>query len=160
LFYKLLYLDKISPITGGRERWGFPKHYADIDLKISKQKTSATVTVNGNVVIEMSGVLGNEIESPDIVNHQEWYVHKRIPSIEQGKMDVDELNAVYVDNFRTYNSRILNADIELKSFPHENIGEIPVIKILKAVYFECDFVLGFGRTEFNFLDASTNSSNR
>ena len=146
VFHKLLFLNKFNPITTGREIWGFPKHYADINIQKDGQLISATISQGGNNIITLNAELGETIVDADPVDHSVWFVHKKIPSIEKGEMDVDELNAVFINNLKYYNTKTIKSDLTINEIPNENVGTIPVLKIVKSVYFESDFILGFGET--------------
>jgi acetoacetate decarboxylase len=91
VFHKLLYLDKTPPITLGREIWGFPKHHADIIIDKQQQYVSVTISQDENIIIELSAELVENMDNAATVEHQVWFVHKKIRSIEKGEMDVDQL---------------------------------------------------------------------
>jgi len=150
VFHKLLYLDKTRSITKGREIYGFPKHYADIKIEKSGKNITAIVSQDGNNIIELIAEIGEKIDDATPVEHQVWFVHKKIPSIEKGEMDVDELNGVFIDNFKAFNSKNIKSELTINAIPDENLGTIPVLKIVKSVYYECDFILGFGETIVNY----------
>lgn len=152
VFHKLLYLNKFNPITTGREIWGFPKHHADINIQKDGQFISAIVSQGGNNIITLNAELGENIVDAAPVEHSIWFVHKKIPSIEKGEMDVDELNAVSIDSFKPYNTKTIKSDLTINQIPNENVGTIPVLKIVKSIYFESDFILGFGETLVDYTN--------
>lgn len=152
VFHKLLYLNKFNPITTGREIWGFPKHHADINIQKDGQFISAIVSQGGNNIITLNAELGENIVDAAPVEHSVWFVHKKIPSIEKGEMDVDELNAVSIDSFKSYNTKTIKSDLTINQIPNENVGTIPVLKIVKSIYFESDFILGFGETLVDYTN--------
>ena len=43
------------------------------------------------------------------------------------------------------------AKLKINSIPDGSIGEIPILKILDASYFVYDYVLGFGKVEYDYL---------
>jgi acetoacetate decarboxylase len=152
MFDKLLYLNKVLPIISGRERWGFPKHYADIDIKTNHDTITASISQNGTSLIHLRAELGKEIESPPLIKRQLFYVHKMIPAIEKGTMDVNKLNAAYADSIRIYNVQELNdVNLKLNTIPDGQVGKIPIMKIIASEYFHSDFVLGFGETAVDYL---------
>jgi acetoacetate decarboxylase len=152
LYHKILYLDKTPPITLGREIWGFPKHFADIEIEMQEQNISATISQDENIIIELNAEFVENIDNAAAIEHQVWFVHKRIRSIEKGEMDVDQINAVFIHDFKTYNTRAITVDLKLNSIPEGNIGMIPVLGIISSVYYESDFILGFGETVVNFKE--------
>jgi len=59
--------------------------------------------------------------------------------------------SVYLSNC-TYNKYTeAEAKLIINNIPDASIGEIPILKILNASYFEYDFVLGFGKVEYDYL---------
>ena len=152
VFHILLYLNKFNPITTGREIWGFPKHYAEIKIEKEGQYISATISQGSRNIITLNAQLGESIDDAASIDHKVWFVHKQIPSIEKGEMDVDELNAVFINDFKAYNTKNIEADLKINSIPNEDIGTIPVLKIIESIYFESDFILGSGETLVNFKE--------
>jgi acetoacetate decarboxylase len=43
------------------------------------------------------------------------------------------------------------AKLIINNIPDASIGEIPILKILDASYSESNFILGFGKTEYDYL---------
>ena len=149
-FCSLLYLDNADAITGGREIWGYPKYFADISIKKDDKNVTAKVTRRGNVVIEVSVELGKTISIPEAPDPLA-FVLKYIPSIEEGSIDVKQLNSVYSSNNTITKLQEAKAKMTINSIPDAAIGEIPIIKILNASYSESNFLLGYGKIEFDYL---------
>jgi acetoacetate decarboxylase len=152
VFHILLYLNKFNPITTGREIWGFPKHYADIKIENEGQYISATISQGSSNIITLNAQVGESIDDAAPVDRKVWFVHKKIPSIERGEMDIDELNAVFINDFKAYNTKTIEAELKINSIPNEDIGTIPILRIIESKYFESDFILGAGETLVNFKE--------
>jgi len=67
-------------------------------------------------------------------------------------MDTDKLNAVFINDFKAYNTKTIDADVKINSIPNEDIGTIPILRIIESIYFESDFILGSGETLVNFKE--------
>lgn len=149
-FCSILYLDNSDAITGGREIWGFPKYFADISIEKDGNKVTAQVTRNGTVVIDASAELGESISIPEAPDPLA-YVLKYIPSVEEGSIDVQQLNSVYMRNNTITKLQELKAELTINNIPDASIGEIPIIRILSASYRESNFLLGYGKIEYDYL---------
>jgi acetoacetate decarboxylase len=146
----LLYLNNVMAITGGREIWGFPKYDAEITFQKDNDHITAQINKNNKLLIEADVTLGNTVENYK-ADDPLLFVQKIIPSVEEGSIDVKKINSVYLRNC-TYNKyREAEAKLIMNSIPDSSIGEIPVLKILSASYFVFDFVLGFGKVEYDYL---------
>ena len=149
-FMPLLYLDKVDPIILGREIWGFPKYFAEINFQKDEKKTSARVSKDGKLLIEIDLELG-KMTNPIVESDPLMYILKYIPSIEEGSVDVKQLNSLYSSQFSYSKFQEANGKLTINNIPDASIGEIPVVKILNASYSVSNFVLGFGKTEYDYL---------
>lgn len=150
VYAAILYLDDARAITPGREIWGFPKYFADISFQKDTNRVTVRISQGEIPLIEAELALGNSInnyKAPDPLS----FVLKYIPSIEEGSVDVKQLNSVYLSNYTFTKLRMAQAKLTINSIPDNSVGEIPIIKILSAVYFESNFILGFGKTEYDYL---------
>jgi acetoacetate decarboxylase len=146
----ILYLDNARAITPGREIWGFPKYFADISFQKDTNKVAVRISKDEKLLIEANLELGNIInnyKAPDPLS----FVLKYIPSVEEGSVDVKQLNSVYLTNYTFTKLQLAKAKLTINSIPDNSIGEIPIIKILNATYFESNFILGFGKIEYDYL---------
>jgi acetoacetate decarboxylase len=149
-FIPIMYLDKVYPITGGREIWGFPKYDAEINFQKDEKKATASLNKNGKLLIEAELELGNVINK-NTGSDPLIFILKYIPSIEEGSVDVKKLNSVLMTNSIYTKYQEATAKLIINNIPDASIGEIPIIKILDASYSESNFILGFGKTEYDYL---------
>ena len=149
-YIPLLYLNKTNPIIMGREIWGFPKYDAEINFQKSGKKATARIYKDEKLLIEAELELGNVINK-NIGSDPLIFILKYIPSIEEGSIDVKKLNSVYMSQFTYTKFQEAKAKLIINNIPDASIGEIPVIKILDASFYESNFILGFGRTEYDYL---------
>jgi len=149
-FCALLYLDNADAITGGREIWGFPKYFADINFTKDDKSITAQISRYGQLILDATAELGKTITIPEAPDPLA-YVLKYIPSIEEGSVDVQQLNSVYSRNNTITKLQEAKVELTINSIPDASIGEIPVIKILNASYRESNFLLGYGKIEYDYL---------
>lgn len=146
----ILYLDDVRAITPGREIWGFPKYFAGIVFQKDSNHVFTRISQDEKLLIEVNLELGmtiNDYKAPDPLS----FVLKYIPSAEEGSVDVKQINSVYSSNFTFHKLQLAKATLTINSIPDNSIGEIQIIRILNAFYFKGDFVLGFGKTEYDYL---------
>ena len=146
----LLYLDNTLAITQGREIWGFPKYFADITFQKDANHIAAEVSKFNKLLIKADLTLGSPIENYE-TGDPLVFVHKYIPSVEEGSIDVNQINSVYMSKYIFNKYLGASAKLNINNIPDGSIGEIPIIKILNAYYLEYNCVLGFGKTEYDFL---------
>jgi acetoacetate decarboxylase len=79
------------------------------------------------------------------------YILKYVPSAEEGSVDVKKLISLYSSQFSYPKFQKANGKLTINNIPDASIGEIPVINILDASYSVNNFVLGYGKVEFDYL---------
>ena len=149
-FMPILYLDKVDPIIAGREIWGFPKFYADIDFQKNEKTVSARVSKGGKILIEIELDLGNKSDQK-VEADPLMYILKYIPSVEEGSVDVKQLNSVYSSQFSYSIFQEAIGKVTINDIPNGSVEKIPVVRILSSSYSVSNFVLGFGKTEYDYL---------
>jgi len=149
-FMPVLYLDKMDPIISGREIWGFPKYYAEIDYKKDSTTASAIVSRDGKNLVELNLELG-KVTNQKVESDPLMFILKYIPSAEEDKIDVKKLISLYSSKFSYVKFQEAKGNLIINNIPDGSIGEIPVINILDASYSITDFVLDFGKVEYDYL---------
>ena len=149
-FIPILYLDKVDPIIAGREIWGFPKFYADIDFQKNEKTASARVSKDGKILIEIELDLGNKSDQK-VESDPLMYILKYIPSVEEGSVDVKQLNSVYSSKFSYSIFQEAIGKVTINDIPNGSVEKIPVVRILRSSYSVSNLVLGFGKTEYDYL---------
>ena len=149
-YSKLLYLNNVYAITGGREIWGFPKYDAEITFQKDGDHITTQISKDKKLLIEAELKLGNVVENYTAEDPL-IFVQKFIPSAEEGTIDVKKIITVYLSNCTYHKYQEAEAKLTMNSIPDCSIGEIPILTILYASYFEYDYVLGFGKVEYDYL---------
>jgi len=150
LFIPILYLDKALPLYLGREIWGFPKYEAEFNYSKDDKNVAASIHKDGKLLIEVAIELGNSVNDMKAADPL-VFVLKYIPSAEEGSIDVKKLNSVIMANYTYTKYQQGLAKLVINNIPDAIIGEIPIYKILDASYSEVNFILGFGKTEYDYL---------
>jgi acetoacetate decarboxylase len=151
-YMPVLYLDKVIPIIGGREIWGYSKVEAEIQMSIKDKIASATVVRNGTTLIDMKVQLGEPVVPiPKMQNNPNINL-KLIPSVKKGAPpDVKQLTTTVSRNVKTHLLRNGSGKLVLGSLPSDPLGTIPVVDIVDARYMERDFVLDYGDVVYDYL---------
>ena len=151
-YMPVLYLDKVIPIIGGREIWGFTKVEADIQMSIKDKTANATVARNGTTLIDMKIQLGEPVVPIPEMSNDPSINLKLIPSVKKGvPPDVKQLTSTVSQNVKTHVLRNGSGKLVLGSLPSDPLGTIPVVEIVDARYMERDFVLDYGDIVFDYL---------
>jgi len=116
----------------------------------SEKNATARIYKDEKLLIEAELELGNVINK-NIGSDPLIFILKYIPPIEEGSIDVKKLNSVYMSQFTYTKFQEAKAKLIINNIPDASIGEIPVIKILDASFNESNFILGFGKTEYDYL---------
>lgn len=149
-FMPILYLNKVDPITAGREIWGFPKYYSEIDFQINEKTASSRIYKDGKLLIDIELELG-KMTNTTVESDPLMYVLKYIPSAEEGSVDVKKLISLSSSQFSYSKYQEAIGKLTINNIPDASIGEIPVVSILNASYSVNNFVLGFGKVEYDYL---------
>ncbi len=149
-YLPILYLDKVDPIIHGREIWGFPKFFADIDFQKNEKTASARVSKDGKPLIVLELELGS-LTSQKVESDPLMYILKYIPSAEEGSVDIKRLISLYSSQFSYSRFQEANGKLTIDNIPDASIGEIPVVSILDASYSVNNFILDYGKVEFDYL---------
>ena len=146
-----LYLDKVVPIVGGREIWGFPKKDADITFIKEGDKITAEVVRNGITLVNASLQLTEQIDPIPSQPNPPWFNLKLIPSVKKNAPpDVMQLTSTLV-NSEPKELHRGKAALEFSSSPSDPLGKIKVIKIVNATYTVNDFLLDYGDVLYDYL---------
>lgn len=151
-YLPVLYLDKVLPIIGGREIWGFSKVEAEIHLSAGGSTVTATVVREGTTLIDMAAHLGEPVVPIPEMPNDPIFNLKLIPSVTQGAQpDVKQLTSTVGGDVKIHVVRGGTGTLALASLASDPLGAIPVVEIVGAGYQEQDFVLGYGEVVFDYL---------
>ncbi|MDD5168065.1 MAG: acetoacetate decarboxylase [Syntrophales bacterium] len=152
-----MYLDDLSPIVGGREIWGFPKKYAQPELRVDKVSKDCYIGILKYGELEVARAtmaykwqqLGNEplTEAMGTPN----FLIKIIP-------DVDCTTKIcQLVKYHLINASVREAwtgPASLQLFPHSMapVADLPVKRIISAVHFISEMTIGLGEVVYDYLE--------
>jgi acetoacetate decarboxylase len=147
-----LYLDKVRPITAGREVYGFPKVDAIIAIDVKDDEFHGRVVRNGTAIIDVAATLGGPTDAPAKVPDLTVFNLKLIPSAEKNAPpDIKQLVAVSLTDRKVTRLRPAKAKVTFSSTATDPLRSIPVLQVLDARYEEGGNVLGFGKVVHDYL---------
>jgi acetoacetate decarboxylase len=95
-YMPVLNLNKVVPIVGGREIWGFPKFQADLSLKEEAGIVHARVISEGTTLIDVRLHIGAQISPMNIIPTA-LFLMKTVPSVTSpSRYDVKQLTTAVI----------------------------------------------------------------
>lgn len=144
-----LFMDNFTGIVYGREVWGFNKVMASFDKFKTENGLRFICSVSDQKLFEVDYTYGQELPVPEMPEGT-FFLWKRIPSVEGGAYDVDEINSVIFEYRKIHSWQQGEARVSFYNI-NDGMGEIPVLRVIDATYSVRDFDLPFGHTEVDFL---------
>jgi len=150
-YMPVLYLDKMLPITIGREVFGYPKFQADLSMEVKDGVVHACVRSEGTSLIDATLQMGTPIP-PRAFSPRSTFLIKAVPSVTGGSMyDVKHLTTSVLRDEQNTDVRPGKATIRLGSTESDPLGRIPVLEIVSGVYYIGGFALDYGRVVYDYL---------
>lgn len=152
-----MYLDDDSPISGGREIWGFPKKLAEPCMHVEKDTLVGTLNV-GSIQVA-SGTMGykhRELDR-DAVRQSllaPSYLLKIIPHVDCTPR-ICELVEYYLEDVSVKGAWEGPAGLELHDHALAPVSQLPVIEVLGATHILADLTLGLGRVVHDYMPQFT-----
>lgn len=146
-----LYLNKFTPAISGREIWGFPKKDADIAMTEEGGKITFTVNRLGVAIMKATFRKTAKVDKIPARPARARYNLKYIPSaMRNAPPDVMQIVSYKQDSKikELYNGE---ATLEFGSTPVDPLGEIPVVKIVRAEYMVVDGGVDYGEVLYDYL---------
>jgi acetoacetate decarboxylase len=153
-------LDDESPISGGREIWGFPKKFAKPKLKVKKDTLTAKVKYAGEVVAV--GTMAYKIK--DMIEHdpkhEQEIIHKMsktqvnlklIPSCDGVNWDVAQLVGYNLTELEIISAYSGPARLHLQPHVNAPVADLPVLEVVGGSHFIANLTLPYGRVLHNYL---------
>lgn len=151
-----MYLDDLSPIVGGREIWGFPKKYAQPEMRVDKISKDCYIGVLKYGELEVARAtmaykwqqLGNEpvreaMRTPN-------FLIKVIPDVDC-TAKICQLVKYPLTNVTVREAWTGPASLQLFQHCMAPVAELPVKRIVSAVHYICDMTLGLGQVVYDYL---------
>ena len=148
-----MYLNDDSPITGGREIWGFPKKLAEPCLHVEKDALVGTLNV-GSIQVA-SGTMGYKHRELDLDGARQSllapsYLLKIIPDVDCTPR-ICELVEYYLEDVTVKGAWSGPAGLELHDHALAPVADLPVLEVLSASHILADLTLGLGRVVHDYM---------
>ncbi len=148
-----MYLNDESPISGGREIWGFPKKLGNPNLTVTKETLLgkldyetcriATGTMGyKNIALDKDKVL-KSLLGPN-------YLLKIIPHVD-GTPRICELVRFTLEDVVVKGAWSGPAELELSHHALAPVADLPIKKVISAVHILTDLTLPYGSVIFDYL---------
>jgi acetoacetate decarboxylase len=148
-----MYLNDDSPISGGREIWGFPKKLAEPCLHVEKDALVGTLNV-GSIQVA-SGSMGykhRELDHGAVLENMlaPSYLLKIIPHVDCTPR-ICELVEYHLEDVTVKGSWTGPAALELHGHALAPVADLPVREVLSASHILADLTLGLGRVVHDYM---------
>jgi acetoacetate decarboxylase len=148
-----MYLNNESPISGGREIWGFPKKYAYPELKV--EKDTLLGTLNYGSVRVATGTMGYKYKALNknkVLNSMKapQFLIKIIPDVDT-KLKVCQLVSYNLKDIRLKEAWTSPSALELHSHALAPVADLPIVETISSVHLIADLTLGMGKVLFDYL---------
>lgn len=152
-FIPVLYLDHVSPIIGGRETYGYNKHYANIELIEEESGIRGIVKQHGKTLIDISVSTDQQKVTESLkLDTGGHFIVKRVPAAAyDGSLEVHQLNYVDVTDYVVQDYIPGTGELTLGGPEWQQLNKIPIISILESYYSTTGSTLGSGTTLHNYL---------
>lgn len=144
-----LYVDHFNALIRGRELWGFNKILANINIQKTSTEISYKVKVFNQDLLDLKYNVGKQIQIPESPTCL-FFNFKRIPSIEDGSFEINQITSVPLTNFHYLTYQKGTAQVTLNDIKEGGLGLIPILKIMDASFSTRDFDLGYGKIEIDY----------
>jgi acetoacetate decarboxylase len=148
-----MFLDDDSPISGGREIWGFPKKLASPVLRT--EKDTLVGTLNYGSIRLATGTMGYKHRQADAdkvlqsLAQPNWLL-KIIPDVDCGPR-VCELVEYHLEDVQLKGAWEGPAALELFEHALAPVAQLPVREVLGGLHLKTDLTLGLGRVVHDYL---------
>lgn len=150
----LMFLDDESPISAGREIWGFPKTYGAPKLEVCSDTLLGTL-MYGPVCVAR-GTMGFKHEQLDAaaeavkLAQTPNYLLKIIPGVD-GRAQICELVRYFLQDVTVAGAWTGPAALELFQHALAPVAGLPVQRVIAAKHLVANLTLGYGEVAFDYL---------
>ncbi|MEZ5925574.1 MAG: acetoacetate decarboxylase [Hyphomicrobiaceae bacterium] len=152
-FVHSMYLNDDSPISGGREIWGFPKKLAEPSLAVEKDTLVGKLACGSvRVATGTMGYKHHELDPATVLESlaEPSFLLKIIPHVDC-RPRICELVRYHLESVRLKGAWSGPAALELHHHALAPVAELPVRQVISAVHILTDLTLGLGEVVHDYL---------
>lgn len=150
-----MFLNDEPPITGGREIWGFPKKWAEPELKVVKDTLTGTLAYGGERVA--MGTMGYKheraataLEDAAAALAKTQVTIKVLPDVDGG-LKVAQLVRFRLTEIAVKGAWSGPARLDLIAHVGARVADLPVRRVLGARHYVADLTLPYGEVAHDYL---------
>lgn len=152
-FVAEMFLDDLSPIVAGREIWGFPKEYADVELKVYKDTLTGTLAYAGERIATGTMMYKHRHCNKEAIAtalSRTQINLKLIPDVD-GTPAIAQLVAINLTDIEVKGAWESSARLHLIPHAQANVGDFTVKKVVGAKHFISNLTLPYGKVVHDYL---------
>ncbi|NJO01905.1 MAG: acetoacetate decarboxylase [Bacteroidia bacterium] len=152
-FVAEMFLDDLAPIVAGREIWGFPKEYAQVELKTVKDTLVGTLAYAEERIA--TGTMMYKVTPCDMEYIRQSMARtqinlKLIPDVD-GKPAIAQLVAINLAEIEVLGAWEGMARLHLIPHAHARMADFPVHEVVHGRHFISHLTLPYGRVVYDYL---------
>lgn len=148
-----VFLSSKSSIPAGREIWGTPKIYAELDHQVDQAATSTSTRIDGTSLFDVRSTMKREAGVSELPNLEPTWRLKAIPRADGQGLDVLQLIGAsnIVSDVTTHDVRVGDGEVTFHRSSLYDLSDFAPRETLGAHYVEMDFTEGYGEIVKDFL---------
>jgi acetoacetate decarboxylase len=146
-----LFLDNDSAIAAGREIYGSPKKYAQIELTENAGIFTGTCKRNGAELIRIDTKITGPLIDGDLPDIFPVYNLKMIPSITGSGPAIKQLTSTGVFNSKLYDPYLCSGTVQFNVSSVSGIHVLKPQKMIGASQYVMDYDQGYGEIVYDYL---------
>jgi len=152
-FTPVAFLNSRSSIPAGREIYGTPKVFADIDVGMDERVMYTDTRIANSSVLSIRSTMHKKVEVTDIPELNPSWRLKVIPKVDGKGVDVMQIidGSKVATDVSVQVSRKGDGVVEFSPSPIYDLSDFKPVEYLEAYYLEMDFTEGYGEIIHDFL---------
>jgi acetoacetate decarboxylase len=152
-FVPVAFLNSRSSIPAGREIYGTPKVFADIDIGMDERVMYTDTCIAKSSILSIRSTMHKKVEMSDIPDLQPSWRLKVIPKVDGKGVDVMQIidGSKVATDVSVRVSRKGDGVVEFSPTPVYDLSDFKPVEYFDAYYIEMDFTEGYGEIIHDFL---------
>ena len=152
-FTPVAFLNSRSSIPAGREIYGTPKVFADIDVGMDERVMYTDTFIAKSSVLSIRSTMDKKVAMSDIPELKPSWRLKVIPKVDGKGVDVMQIidGSKVATDVSVRISRKGDGVVEFSPSPVYDLSDFKPVEYFDAYYFEMDFTEGYGEIIHDFL---------